>query len=140
MASGARKGREDQMADISQLKKVPLPATVADMLARKSPTLQNLNDHVDAIHVKLFSSDQKYQQLLDAVYDEEAQEGSLAADNIMAAIMIRTYAKKDDADLYVGSKKLATIVKSLNVCLRRYHMTRKERAVSVGGEPVSGGE
>ena len=121
------------MVDIAQLKKVPLPSTVSDMLARKSPTLQNLNDHVDAIHVKLFGDDEKYAMLLDAVYDEEAQEGSLAADNIMAAIMIRDYATKDNADVYVAKKKLATIVKSLNVCLRRYHMGRKERAISIAG-------
>jgi hypothetical protein len=128
------------MVDISQLKKVPLPATVGDMLARKSPTLQNLNDHVDVIHVKLFATVARYQLLLDAVYDEEAQEGSLSADNIMAAIMIRDYAKKDDTDLYVASKKLATIVKSLNVCLRRYHMTRKERSISIAGELVQNAE
>ena len=126
------------MVDIAHLKKVPLPATVADMMARKNPALQNLNDHVDAIHVRLFATDAKYQLLLDAVYDEEAQEGSLAADNIMAAMVIRQYAAKDDADMYVASKKLATIVKSLNVCLRRYHMTRKERAITVDGEPVAG--
>jgi hypothetical protein len=125
------------MVDITNIKKVPLPATVADMLARKSPTLQNLNDHVDAIHVKLFATDERYQLLLDAVHDEEAQEGSLAADNIMAAMAIRDYAlDQKTSNPYVAGKKLATIVKSLNVCLRRYHMTRKERAVSIGGEVV----
>jgi hypothetical protein len=130
------------MVELANIKKVPLPATVADMLARKSPTLQNLNDHVDAIHVKLFATDERYQVMLDAVHDEEAQEGSLAADNLMAAMMIREHAEaKDTSNPYVAGKKLATIVKSLNVCLRRYHMTRKERAVSIGGEVVpNGGE
>jgi hypothetical protein len=126
------------MVDIAQLKKVPLPATVADMLARKSPTLQSLNDHVDAVHVKLFATNERYQTLLDAVHDEEAQEGSLSADNIMASMMIREFAARDNTDPYLAMKKLATIAKSLNVVLRRYHMTRKERAVSVGGEPVNG--
>lgn len=128
------------MVDVSQLKKVPLPATVEDMLARKPITQQNLNDHIDTIHVRLWSTDQRYQQLLDAVYDEEALEGSLAADNVMAAMAIRNYALKDNTDMYVGKKKLATIVKSMNVVLRRYRMDRKSRAISIGGEAVSGGE
>ena len=123
--------------DVSNIKKVPLPATVEDMMARKSPTLQNLNDHVDTIHLQLFATEESYRKLLDAVYDEEAQEGSLAADNIMAAMAIRKYASNEKtSNVYVARKKLATIVKSLNVVLRRYHMSRKERAVSIGGEPV----
>jgi hypothetical protein len=134
MVPGPRKERK---MEVTNIKKVPLPATVEDMLARKSPTLQNLNDHVDSIHVALFAANERYQKLLDAVHDEEAEEGSLSADNLLAAMMIREYAQKND-NPYVARKKLATIVKSLNVVLRRYHMSRKERAQSIHGEPVSG--
>ena len=55
----------------------------------------------------------------------------------MAAQMIRTYAKEVINDRYTGDKPLSAIVRSLNVVLRRYHQSRKERAVSIGGETVT---
>jgi hypothetical protein len=116
-----------------KLRPVPLPATREEMLSRKSMKAMTLNDYVDQIHVALFGVDDNYTKLLDAVYDEDAVEGSLSIDNALAAEIIRTYAGKQNVP-YVAGKKLATIVKSLNVVLRRYHMSRKERAVTVGGQ------
>lgn len=110
---------------------VPLPATTEDLVSRKTMKPTSLNDFVDQYHVELWSEDD-YKQLLDATSDEDAVEGSCAIDNAKAAEMIRTRAARD-GNKYVAGKKLATIVKSLNVVLRRYHMTRKERAVMVGG-------
>lgn len=115
----------------------PLPATQEEMLARKSMKAMTLNDYVDQIHVVLFPQNAEYTKLLDAVYDEDAVEGALSIDNMLAAEMIREYASKDNRVPYVAGKKLATIVKSLGVVLRRYHMSRKERSVSIGGERVS---
>ncbi len=119
--------------------RTPLPATVSEMLARKTmKPIRTLNDYVDDIHVALWESNSEYVKLLDAVYDEDAVEGSLAIDNAKAAELIRDYAKHNGI-AYVAGKKLATIVKSLNVVLRRYHITRKERAVMVDGETVPNG-
>jgi hypothetical protein len=119
----------------------PLPATVEDLDKRlKASTTKTLNDYVHEIHRKLWAdSNPQYRQLLDAVYDEDAVEGSLSIDNAKAAEMIRNYAK-DAAhpEPYVASKKLATIVKALNIVLRRFQMTRKERAHRVEGEQVAG--
>ena len=50
---------------------------------------------VEEIHLMLYEDDD-YQRFLYAVYDEQAIEGSLAADNIMAAGMIRDKAGKVD--------------------------------------------
>jgi hypothetical protein len=124
-------------------KAVPLPATVDEMIARRPLSAnRTLNDYVDDIHKALWvDADSTYRELLDAVYDEDAVEGSLSIDNAKAAEVIRDYAKDPAHRIpYVASKKLATIVKSLNVVLRRYKMSRKERAGQVAGEQVQPGE
>lgn len=113
-----------------------LPATTTDMMAqRKHEMRRTLNDHVETLHLQLYE-DAAYQRLLDAVYDEDAVEGSLSADNLLAAQMIRDCARKDARDPYVGEKKLATLAKALSVVLRRYGMSRKERARMIDGETV----
>lgn len=119
------------------IQKVPLPATKADLLLTRPP-LNNLNDLVDQIHLELYD-DPEYIALLDAVSDEDAVEGSLAIDNAKAAERIRNYAI-DKGMTYVAEKKLATIVRSLSVVLRRWKMSRKERAVQINGEVVPNGE
>ena len=116
-----------------------LPRTVEELLAQRKPMVgRTLNDYVEDIHVKLWP-DPQYQKLLEAVYDEDAVEGSLTADNLEAAGMIRAYAS-DGANRVpqVAGRKKATIVKALNVVMRRYHMARNERAVMLGGQPVPG--
>jgi hypothetical protein len=119
-----------------RLRPAPLPASVDEMLARKTMRAMTLNDYVDQIHVVLFAQNAEYGKLLDAVYDEDAVEGSLSIDNMLAAELIRKYASRNEVH-YVSGKKLATIVKSLNIVLRRYHISRKERSLSIGGQPVN---
>ena len=86
---------------------------------------RNLNDRVEEIHRALVE-DENYLRLLYAVHDKQAIEGSLAVDNMMAARMIRDKAK-GAGDLDVAHEKLTTIVKALNVVLRRYNISRKQR-------------
>lgn len=117
-------------------KTIPLPATTQDLVAmRKSMRERTLNDHVEDVHVTLWD-DPAYHRALEAVYDEDAVEGSLAADNFLAAMMIRDYAR-DKKLPFLMDKKLATIVKALNVVLKRYGISRKERAVTIGGTVLS---
>jgi len=119
-----------------QRSKIPLPVDVDAMLDRKTtPDTRTMNDHVDDIHVMLFASSEKYRELLDAVYDVDATEGSLSYDNHKACEMIRETAK-DMGRPYLVGKKLASINKALQVVLRRYRMTRKERAITVDGQQV----
>lgn len=114
-----------------------LPVTVQDLEAMRKVFHQpTLNDRVDAIHVRLWENEQ-YRRLLDSVYDEDCVEGSQAADNLFAAMMIRTYAKDVAGDQYVAGKKAATIVKSLGVVTRRYGISRGERAREVAGQIVN---
>ena len=83
----------------------------------------------------MLCDDKDYIDLLTAIYDEQAVEGSLSADNVMAAQMIRERANKIDGS-EVKDEKLATISKSLGVVLRRYGASRKERRQTVHGEIV----
>jgi hypothetical protein len=125
------------MSEVARSNVVPLPATVEDMLAqRRTMAGRTLNDYVEDLHLKAWA-DPKYQQFLEAVYDEDAVEGSLSADNISAAQLLRELARKE-AIVQVASRKLATIVKALNVVLKRYRMTRKERALTLGGQVMAG--
>ena len=115
----------------------PLPATKKDLLAQRVGQMRRtLNDMVEEAHIALYDDD-RYVAFLNAVYDEQAVEGSLSADNIMAATMIRDYAKKNGGGQLVN-EKLATISKALGVVMRRYEISRKERRDMIHGETVPG--
>src|SRR6516165_3251082 len=101
-----------------------LPDTVSDVLA-----------HRKLKHRPTLNEDDQFQSYLDAVYDEQAIEGSLAIDNAKAAELIRDKAKASGNR--VSHEKLATIVKSFNVVLRRYGFSRKERRNQVAGTMVT---
>ena len=129
-------GNNTANGQIGRARPTPLPATRQDMIAqRKGEMIRTLNDHVEDAHLALYDNEQ-YQRFLDAVYDEDAVEGSLAADNLEAARMIREHAREGNRDAYVADKKLATLSKALGVVLRRYGMSRKERSRMIDGETV----
>jgi hypothetical protein len=116
----------------------PLPATKDELLAQRVGQMRRtLNDMVEDIHVALYDNE-KYSAYLYAVYDEQAVEGSLAADNVMAATMVREHAKKSNNENPLAKEKLATISKALGVVLRRYEISRKERRNMIHGETVPG--
>lgn len=120
---------------MANLKPLPdqLPSKLEDW-HRKLKAERTLNDQVEDIH-RMLCEEKDYLAYLYAIYDEQAVEGSLSADNIMAATMIRDRSKKIDGS-EVASEKLATIAKALGVVLRRYGASRKERRQTVGGEIV----
>lgn len=103
-----------------------LPATVQGLIdQRKNKSKRTLNDQVDEIHLQLWA-DPSYRKLQDAVYSEQAVEGSLIADDFELARMIRVHAKKI-GNPYVANQKLDTLRKSALVVARRYGISRKER-------------
>lgn len=88
-----------------------------------------LNDQVDGVYLALYSDEKLGETLrlyLDAIYPEQAVEGDLRLDDSEAARMIRAYAKRQ-GNTYLAKQKLSVIVKALNVVLRRYHISRKDR-------------
>ena len=115
---------------------VELPDSVNDLAAARKlkQSFLSLNDQIEAVHLRLWGVPE-YKRYLAAIYDEQAVEGSCAADNLKAAEMVRDAAKKSE-NYDLGSEKLATIVKSLKVVKRRYGISRKERRETLGGEHV----
>ena len=75
----------------------PLPAKMDDW-ERKIKSVRMLNDYVEDVHRALWDGDPKYREFLEAVWDSDAVEGSLAIDNTMAAMMIREKAKDIDGN------------------------------------------
>lgn len=118
----------------------PLPANIDDW-TRHIKAERTLNDLVEDVH-RILVEDEKYRALLRATYDAHAVEGSLAADNVLASMMIRNKAAENGIT-DIAHEKLAIINLALGVVLRRYHASRKERRNTVGGEhvpPESNGE
>jgi hypothetical protein len=112
-----------------------LPTTVTEWYdARKGSINRTDNDRVEELHLKLVGIEQ-YQRFLDAYDDAEAVEGSMAIDNVFAAQMIRNKAI-EAGDSRIASLKVRTIVRCLGVVLRRYRLSRKERANMIGGVVV----
>ena len=71
-----------------------LPETATEFLAhRKMKATRSLKDQVEDVHIALYD-DKSYKALLEAVYNEQAVEGSLAADDFKAAELIREKAKQ----------------------------------------------
>jgi hypothetical protein len=126
-----------------QIRKYPLPpdlpATIDDW-KRYMKTHRTVNDEVESIHLQLLADDEKgerYGQLLWAVRDEQAQEGSLSCDNCLVAMMIRDTARDLNESHPLTREKLATISYALGVVLRRYHQDRKFRRDAVAGKTVA---
>lgn len=114
----------------------PLPPALPEDINKWERFLKaerTINDLVEDIH-RVVVEDPMYRAFLRAVWDEQAVEGSLSADNIMAATIIREKAKEIGSE--VEKEKLATIVKALGIVLRRYHASRKQRRNMVAGEEV----
>jgi hypothetical protein len=109
-----------------------LPVTSAEHLAhRKLKAKRTINDQIEDIHLTLIENEQ-YREFLEAVWDEQAVEGSVLDDRHCAAKMIRDRAMK--ANPFIAKQKLATIRKSLGVVLARYGFSRNERRNAIGGD------
>jgi hypothetical protein len=111
----------------------PLPEKIQDW-QRFLKQERTLNDMLEDVHRALVDENDQYRSYLRAVWDSHAVEGSLAADNLMAASLLREKAK--DMGNELQNEKLAIIVKVLGIVLRRYHASRKERRNMIGGEMV----
>jgi hypothetical protein len=112
----------------------PLPEKIEDW-QRFIKAERTLNDLVEDLHRVLVDENAKYREYLRAVYDAHAVEGSLAADNVLAAMILRDKAK-EVGSTEVAIEKLAIINAALGVVLRRYHASRKQRRNMLKGEVI----
>lgn len=125
-------------ANIRHMTPPPLPTNPADWI-KKIQHKKSLNDMVDEAFDRLLNNKdmvkrERFISYLEAVWDEQAIEGSLAADNLEAAAMIRQEAA-DNGPADLAKEKKATIVKAMNVILRRFDgLSRVERRNMVQGQ------
>ena len=110
-----------------------LPATAAAFAAcRKSKAGRTFNDRIEDQLLDLINGGNvEFLALLNAVHNEDAVEGSISADNFMAAKMIRDHAS-EDGDSIVAEADLTRIARAEGVALRRYGLDRTTRRKSVG--------
>ena len=115
-------------------KATPLPETRAELEAqRKSMRDRTINDYVEDVHLELWDNP-FYRKALNAVTDASAMEGSVTADNFVAATMIRARANEAGKPRAVIDATLQSIVTALQVVMRRYKIARKDRIYLLGGE------
>ena len=112
----------------------PLPEKIEDW-SRQIKSERTLNDLVEDIHRVLVNENAEYRAYLRAVYDQHAVEGSLSADNVFACMLIRKKAK-EIGSTEVAEEKVGVINFALNVVLRRYKMSRRQRRNMLGGQIV----
>lgn len=123
-------------SDVKLREAPPLPERIEEW-NREHGAERTLNDLIEDIHRILVNEDPKYRAYLRATYDQHAVEGSLSADNVLAAMIIRDKAKEIGSS-EVAQEKLAIINMALGVVLRRYKASRKQRRNMLGGEEVPG--
>jgi hypothetical protein len=106
-----------------------LPATTEGFLAcRRTTAGRTFNDRVEDTILSLVNGgNESFVSLLNAVNKEDTVEGSITADDFMAAKMIRDHAARDDGDPIVASAKLHTILRGQKVALCRYNFGRNQR-------------
>jgi hypothetical protein len=101
-----------------------LPNSVSDWI-RKTKAKRSINDLVEDVHL-LLAENAEYKRYMTAIFAEQSQEGSLYADDLELARMIRAKAEEmGNAEL--ANEKKSTIAKALNIVLGRYELTRTQR-------------
>jgi hypothetical protein len=119
----------------------PLPNKIEEW-QRILKAERTLNDLVEDIHRLMVNDNEQgahYRALLRAVYDEQAVEGSCSFDNYAASLLIRERAKAIGSEELAGEKP-ATISKALNIVMRRYKSSRKQRRDMLEGKIVPDGD
>jgi hypothetical protein len=114
-----------------------VPANIDDW-TRYIKAERTINDLVEDIHRVLVPESADYRALLRAVYDGHAVHGSLVVDDVLAAQMV--HAKAIELGTELGTEKLGPIKHALNIVLRRYKMSRKQRRNMVEGQIVPSDE
>lgn len=105
----------------------PLPSTRQELVAGyKLKRRRTINDLLEEVFVKLWEIDPQFMKLIDPIYDSQAEEGSIEANYMMAALMIRDVAKKDK-HVEVAGANLHTLMLALKVVLRRFGQSVPER-------------
>lgn len=127
------------MNTVRDIAEVPALPPSLDGWTRFLKTKRTINDLVEDVHRALIEDAEKgpdYLKYLHAVYNSQAVEGSMDADDLEAAGLIREKARSLDNNELANEKK-QTIVNAMKVVLRRYHASREERRRGFEGDTVT---
>jgi hypothetical protein len=116
------------------VKAPPLPLSRENWI-RATKLGRTINDYVEEIHFLLITKPE-YIELLDAIYDAQAVEGSKKADDLFAAKMIRDKAKSLDGNHALVKENATSIAKALRVVLKRFGQGREQRRDRVATQTV----
>jgi hypothetical protein len=123
------------------LRSIPLPATESDFDdLRKLLRPQSLNDKVEPVYKKLLYADPKFRRLREAAVDAEAKEGKTNADDHVSALILRNHVEKIGGDPDIIDANVVALAHAMLICDRRYGTSRKERAITLGGQSYPGPE
>ena len=122
------------MTDLSvRTAPLPLPATTEELLARRRHRdTRSLIDDTEEVHQALWV-DPNYRRYFNAGYNDQAVEGSTAADDFMAVSMVRAKAQEMGIQS-VATANIHNLVLALHRVAGRYEgLSRKERRATVNG-------
>jgi hypothetical protein len=88
-----------------------------------------MNDHVEFVFMELYP-EEKFRNLLQAVWPEDSVNGTLELDDAEAAAMIQEgalFSASETIRRLVGRADRKTVVKALKVVMRRYGISRTQR-------------
>jgi len=83
-----------------------------------------INDRVEEIVARLCVADDEFRKLISAICNSQPVEGSLIADETMAAQMIRNKAMEEGLD-ELARLKVRAIILAMRVALRRFGIDQK---------------
>jgi hypothetical protein len=90
---------------------------------------RTMNDHVEFVFMELYP-EEKFRNLLQAVWPEDSVNGTLELDDAEAAAMIQEgalFSASETIRRLVGRADRKTVVKALKVVMRRYGISRTQR-------------
>ena len=105
-----------------------LPVSSAD-LPRKSLAPKSLIDQVDELFGKLWDESEEFRALQEALFDDDAVEGSLRADDFKGALLMRDWVAEGHP---VKVKKLEPLARALRYARKRWGISRKTRLQQLG--------
>lgn len=109
-----------------QQRPVPLPADVEGFTKRLGEKKTVVRDNIMLLMTALYRDDAEFQQLLEAVEDDEAIHGSFQFDRCFAAAKIKQRAS-EESNIYVAKLTEAVIARHIESCMVTLGHGRKQR-------------
>jgi hypothetical protein len=105
-----------------------LPASSAD-LPRKSLAPKSLIDQVDELFGKIWDESAEFRSLQEALFDSDAVEGSLKADDYKGALFMRDWVAEGHP---VKEQKMESLARALRYARKRWGISRTTRLQQLG--------